>query len=113
MPNLETLYLSDNKLTTIPSVLSGLTSLKALYLDNNAYTSFQYNMKYIVPSLRKLSLKGNRISDLPSYIWEDTNLTRLDLTDNPLDPAVIQSPKVTFGQSLLPEFDGTDDVVKL
>ena len=113
IPNLETLYLSDNKLTTIPSVLSGLTSLKALYLDNNAYTSFQYNMKYIVPSLRKLSLKGNRITDLPSYIWEDTNLTRLDLTDNPLDPAVIQSPKVTFGQSLLPEFDGTDDVVKL
>ena len=112
LPNLETLYLNDNKLSTIPGVLAGLTSLKSLYLDNNAYTSFQYNMKYIVPSLRKLSLKGNRISSLPSYIWEDTNLVRLDLSDNPLDAAEIISPKITFGQSLLPEFDGTDDMVK-
>ena len=112
LPNLETLYLNDNKLSTIPGVLAGLTSLKSLYLDNNAYTSFQYNMKYIVPSLRILSLKDNRITNMPSYIWEDTNLDRLDLTGNPLEQTEIKSPKITFGQSFLPEFDGTDDVVR-
>ncbi len=113
LPNLETLYLNDNKIATIPSAMAGLVSLKSLYLDNNAYTSFQYNMKYIVPSLLKLSLKDNRISSLPSYIWEDTNLIRLDLSGNPLNEADITSPKITFGQSLLPEFDGTDDMVKM
>ncbi len=112
LPNLETLYLNDNKIATIPSAMAGLVSLKSLYLDNNAYTSFNYNMKYIVPSLRILSLKGNRIPQLPDYIYKDTNLYRIDISDNPLDSSEIQSPKITFGQSFLPEFDGTDDVVR-
>ena len=30
-----------------------------------------------------------------------------------LNEADITSPKITFGQSLLPEFDGTDDMVKM
>lgn len=113
LPNLETLYLSGNKLSSIPGAMSGLTSLKSLYLDNNLYTSFQYNMKYIVPSLRKLSLRDNLITGIPPYILKNTNLIRLDLTGNPLDIAKIDSPKVTFGQSLLPEFDDTDDIVRL
>jgi hypothetical protein len=80
--SLKTVDLSNNQLTQIPD-LTFLPSLCKLYLNNNRLTEISEGI-FMVPKLRELSLRGNKLRTLPKDFNKLCSLTLLDLEDNPL-----------------------------
>jgi Leucine-rich repeat (LRR) protein len=100
------LYLHDNRLTTLPPSLAGLTRLRYLNLSENAMTRWPEavtgmaglielritdNQLQALPSsierltgLRELHLRNNRLATVPASIGRLTELRQLDLRGNPL-----------------------------
>ena len=67
------------------SVFDGLSSLTALYLDNNRLTALPEGVFDGLPVLTTLSLSNNRLTALPKGIFDGLpSLTELDLRGNPM-----------------------------
>ena len=81
--NLETLYLSHNKIKYLPKEIWNLFNLKKLYLDNNKLTEIPKEIQNLV-KLKSLSLSGNRLTYLPKEIAKLSNLKVLNLSYNAL-----------------------------
>ncbi|XP_078154586.1 receptor-like protein 49 [Carex rostrata] len=83
---LNNLYLHDTSLKTL---LSNLTKLQILYLDMvdislNA-SEWGKAVSQVGPTLQKLSMQGcGLMGNFPDEIFNLTNLTELDLSDNPM-----------------------------
>ncbi|TYZ60345.1 hypothetical protein PybrP1_011196 [[Pythium] brassicae (nom. inval.)] len=80
LPQLRTLKLAGNALTALPD-LSALTALTTLVLDGNALTSLP---EALPPNLTKLSLKNNRLRELPLSVTRLAQLQELDVSGNEL-----------------------------
>ena len=73
--------LSDNDLLEIPTGLLTLSHIEELNLANNQLTSDQIDLlvEYL-PQLKKLSLRGLRLEELPESLTQLNQLTSLDLS---------------------------------
>lgn len=80
-PNLERLYLSDNRINGLPLGISGLDKLKELSLSHNAMTQLPQEVSTI-PNLEILDVSRNHFSELPASILKMKNLKILDLRQN-------------------------------
>jgi internalin A len=102
LTNLKTLYLNNNKLSGLPSVLSQLDSLevlnvssnlietilgnlpgnlRALYLNNNKIKAVPENLRNN-PSIEKLYITQNNLAEIPEWIDEMSGLVVLNLSGN-------------------------------
>jgi leucine-rich repeat protein SHOC2 len=78
------LYLSGQKLTSIPNSIGDITSLTGgVHLENNRLSKLPESIGNFT-RLRWLYLSGNGLTNLPNSIGLLTNLTHLYLTDNNL-----------------------------
>ncbi|KAJ0029719.1 hypothetical protein NQD34_004716 [Periophthalmus magnuspinnatus] len=75
------LYLSNNKLSSLPSVLQGLRNLQLLALDFNCFEEFPEAICSL-PQLSILYLGNNRLYSLPSELRNLTELNTLWLETN-------------------------------
>ncbi|KAI3643367.1 hypothetical protein MP228_012922 [Amoeboaphelidium protococcarum] len=80
---LRELSLSSNRFVTIPSVVFQLPHLTKLSLSNNQLRRVPPEIQYL-QQLRLLALAGNQIEELPQEIGELSNLIALDLQRNQL-----------------------------
>ncbi|KAG7035347.1 LRR repeats and ubiquitin-like domain-containing protein [Cucurbita argyrosperma subsp. argyrosperma] len=81
LKRLTVLSLSHNLLTTLPSALGSLTSLKQLHVTNNKLTSIPDEIRFLI-QLEVLKVSNNRISIVPSTLGECSSLTEVDLSSN-------------------------------
>ena len=86
LTNLKTLDLSSNVLSSLPSgVFDKLTNLTGLSLFNNDFSSLSTGIFDKLTNLKQLNLSSNQLSSLPAGLFDKlTNLTYLNLLDNPL-----------------------------
>ncbi|XP_067305915.1 malignant fibrous histiocytoma-amplified sequence 1 [Pseudorasbora parva] len=91
LTNLKELNLSRNEITDFPSEIRGLRQLETLYLSQNSIKTIPEN---VFPSLGKLNflkLSTNRLEMLPNDLSRCQDLTYLNLSNNclkNLDPVV-------------------------
>jgi hypothetical protein len=86
IPNVTTLYLSDNALTELPAAVASLTKLTYLNLDRNQLAALPPEIGSLT-GLAYLRLNGNKLTALPESLGQLKNLKRLYLKGNPLpDP---------------------------
>ena len=83
LTHLQKLFLSKNRLTSLPPSIGRLTSLQKLFLSNNKLTSLPPEIGQL-RSLRELFLSNNRLTELPAEIENLTSLERLNLGSNRL-----------------------------
>jgi hypothetical protein len=82
--DLEELNLSQNEILYIPPI--NLPNLRVLILDNN-HIEFLDNLdKYT--KLEQLSLRGNKVADVIGEVVANSNITEIDLRDNPFKATV-------------------------
>jgi Leucine-rich repeat (LRR) protein len=81
--NLQSLDLSDNKLTVLPKEISTLTNLQSLNLSWNSLTVLPKEISTLT-NLQSLDLSWNSLTVLPKEIGTLTNLQSLDLSWNSL-----------------------------
>ena len=84
--NLEGLYL-DNPIKEIPSWIQELTQLKTLAVANSELAIIPEWLGNI-SKLETLYLGGNNLIDLPPSLTQLEHLEQLDLSSNPLNPAL-------------------------
>ena len=82
--NVKKLYLSNNKLTSLPdNIFNSLTQLQTLRLYDNNLTSLPENIFNSLIRLQTLSLYSNNLSSLPENIFNSlTQLQELYLSNN-------------------------------
>ncbi|XP_020507375.1 amphoterin-induced protein 2 [Labrus bergylta] len=95
-PNLLQLDLSSNQLTVLnSSIFTGLTELRELLLFGNKIIQINPEAFSDLRSLKRLYLSGNRLEDFPYGLYQESggplNLTFLDLSNNRLSKAPVQS----------------------
>ncbi|KAH7542740.1 hypothetical protein FEM48_Zijuj02G0106800 [Ziziphus jujuba var. spinosa] len=78
---LTVLSLNQNQLTTLPSTLGELTSLRQLHVANNKLTGLPVEIKFLT-QLEVLKANNNRISTIPACIGDCNALTEVDLSSN-------------------------------
>ncbi len=83
LQSLQTLYLSFNRLTSLPPEIAQLRSLQTLYLHSNRLTSLPPEIAQL-RSLQTLDLSFNRLTSLPPEIAQLRSLQTLDLSFNRL-----------------------------
>lgn len=87
LSGLRVLYLNDNSLLTVPSEAFGpLVVLAELYLGINVFTTIENGAFERLNGLSLLDLKGAGLSNISSDTFGglETNLRRLDISDNRL-----------------------------
>ncbi|XP_029173083.1 chaoptin isoform X2 [Nylanderia fulva] len=90
-PHLEILDLSDNKIDTLrKQSFHGLESLQRLDLGGNEIVQLSTEQFRNLKSLRILNLSSNKIRSLPRDVFEGTKLEILDLSHNKF--TVVPSP---------------------
>lgn len=60
-----TLWLSNNKLTSVPGSLGQLHKLRQFYIDNNAITELPEGLAALGDTLDKLYAHGNPLTHIP------------------------------------------------
>jgi len=80
---LQTLWLSDKKLTTIPKEIGNLFNLKEFYLSNNQLTEIPKELGNLT-NLQILNLSNNQLTEIPKELGNLTNLEELNLGNNQL-----------------------------
>jgi internalin A len=83
LTHLRTLNLYGNQLSSLPQSLTQLTQLESLDLSNNKLTSSLEPLGHIT-RLKSLILSGNHLSSLPQSLTQLTHLEALDLSNNKL-----------------------------
>lgn len=96
MPRLVHLDLSSNRLKELnASIFAGLAELKELLLFGNQISRIDPSAFSDLHGLQRLYLSGNRLANVPLGLFSETagprNLTLLDLSDNRLAAAPIQT----------------------
>ena len=81
LPNLSLLTLSHNRLTHLPDIPMWSAALTHLDLSNNIFTSLPMNVT--ASALTSLNLSKNKLSEVPLSVCTFTNLTSLDISENP------------------------------
>jgi len=82
MPNLYTLLLSDNKITTLGDALTNASKLKVLDLDNNDLREIPIAVLKSCAQLEELDIRGNNIKNVPTDLGHLKYLKVLDIGDN-------------------------------
>lgn len=100
MTSLRTLYLGSNRLTSIPESVGNLTNLEELDLQNNQLTSLPNSIGNLV-NLQKFNLEKNQLTSLPDSIGNLIKLQRLPLQNNQLTSLPERIGKLTNLQSLI------------
>jgi Leucine-rich repeat (LRR) protein len=96
-PQLETIIIHHNKISTIPPEIYKLKNLKKLLIGNNKLSSLPSTLCEN-EQLEVLSLRGNQFSSLPDVLFQLSNLTYLDVTHNQitqLNPEIGNLKKLT------------------
>ncbi len=81
LTSLERLWVSHNKLSSLPGQLSQLTNLKEVFLHRNNFEEFPICLCGL-PCLELLWLNNNKIKSIPEDIAKLTSLKRLHLDCN-------------------------------
>ncbi len=84
MTTLQQLEFARNRLTAIPDLRN--THLTRLELSGNQITAFPPSKDFFPPTLRELNLQGNKIAEVPDWIFE-TNISFINLGGNVLPDA--------------------------
>lgn len=79
--NLERLWLSHNRLSSLPEAIEGLFNLKALFLHRNNFESVPVELCRL-PSLEILWMNSNKITSIPEEVGQLKMLKRLHLDGN-------------------------------
>jgi len=108
LPNLTTLLLRNNKLSTIPS-LHFLQFLEVLDLKKNLLREVPASIASI-PSLSSLDLSGNQLVTLPAELGQCRSLRTLNVSDNdlhalPVELGFLHLAKGGFDWSLNPKLN--------
>ena len=93
LTNLKELYITENKIATLPDSIGKLTGLNTLCLQRNKLTALPSSIGSLT-ALTTLDLNENRIVTLPTTIVALMNLKYLDLNHNRLLIGSKQSPAV-------------------
>jgi len=80
---IQKLYICNNNLTSLPTSIGELTSLKELWLYSNNLTSLPTSIGELT-SLKELWLYSNNLTSLPTSIGQLTSLETLSLWNNKL-----------------------------
>ncbi|MDY6896522.1 MAG: COR domain-containing protein, partial [Cyanobacteriota bacterium] len=99
LTNLQFLHLSSNKLSSLSAEIGQLTNLQSLYLDNNQLSSLPAEFGQLT-NLQSLYLSENKLSSLPAEIVQLTNLQFLYLDNNQLSSLPAEFGQLTNLQSL-------------
>lgn len=81
LTNLEELWLSNSKVTSMPSSMKKLSNLRLLSLTDTGLSQYPEVISQL-KNLNTLYLEKNNLSTLPSSIKQLKKLRRLDLSDN-------------------------------
>ena len=110
-PDLETVQLGHNELTSIPTSLFGCSKLTTLTFFRNRLTSLPTSITSL-SSLARLDLSFNQLSSIPEeQILTMTSLDHLDLRGNDLDRLSLSDNLLNaFGERILIEGDVPDEI---
>jgi internalin A len=97
--NLETLYLSNNRLASLPESLRELTSLRTLFLSNNTFSALPESVRGMT-SLENLYVSNNQIAMLPEWLGQFAALKHLHASNNCLTALPISLWQLTSLQTL-------------
>lgn len=79
----EVIDLSHRNICQLPDEIGGLTSLRALVLNDNQLTTLPESIGHLV-NLKRLELDNNQLTTLPEGLFDLANLERLELDRNQL-----------------------------
>lgn len=83
-PQIETIYLHHNKITSIPYDIFRLKNLKRLFIGNNKLNNLP-NTICEIENLEVLSIRANDFYELPEILFQISNLKYLDISHNQLN----------------------------
>lgn len=81
MKNLESLYLSYNKLETLPAALFHMPKLRYLDLGNNSIALIPDDVEFL-HNLQHFDITGNKVEVLPEQLFRCTKLKVLCMGNN-------------------------------
>ena len=95
LARLEVLNLYHNRLSFLPKSVANLKHLTGLLFPDNLFTELP-DWLYLCSSIDTLQLFRNKLSDIPPSLLNLKHLEKLDLDNNPLNPAL----KSAYSQGL-------------
>jgi Leucine-rich repeat (LRR) protein len=99
LSKLEVLYLNDEKefdLKQNMDIISNLTSLRELHLENNNLKALPNKIEKL-KNLELLYLNNNKFIEFPKQVMSLEHLQYLDLKDNNINPNIPELNNVNFG----------------